>query len=145
MNKDLRKNIDQFGGKNWCVTIYSPAPARVQKICTTIRGLHVDKSVSLFERLRYIFKPDYWLLRTSHPYDWYGLIDAMPTVPTLVSDFVAAKQHCHNECSSDLFRLFAERDGLRNYNINDVTLSLTEHKKCLRLITVTEHPNRSNT
>ncbi len=142
MNKDLRKSIDQFGGKHGVLLYIRQHLPEFKKYVLPLEVFAWDKSFSLLDRLRYTFKPDYCLLRTSHPYDWYGLIDAMPTVPTFVGDLVASKQHCYTECSSDLFRLFAERDGLRNYNINDVTLSLTEYKKCLRLITVTEHPNR---
>ncbi len=142
MNKDLRKNIDQFGGKHGVLLYIRQHLPEFKKYVLPLEVFAWDKSFSLLDRLRYTFKPDYCLLRTSHPYDWYGLIDAMPTLPMFIRELTETKEKCRTACSSDLFKVFAERDGLRNYDINDVTLSLTEYKKCFRLITVTEHPNR---
>ena len=69
-----------------------------------------------------------WIIRTSHPGDWFGMIDLLPS-RLCTSGYVQPEiDRIMKELSDDFTTLCAQAEGWGDYSLDDITVTV---KPCL--------------
>ncbi len=141
MDSKLQTYIDAYGGKHGALLYIREHLPKFRHYVLPLKIFSWDKKLSYWDKLNYTFGSSEYIMRTSHPYDWNGLVDAMPTHRTTIKEFEETMAICRRHCEGDLFKMYTKHDGLFLYNVDDVTVSLTRYEDCFKKVTVTENPH----
>ena len=146
MKPELKKYVDRYGGKHgillylwehvpWMrdylvpMRIIDPAQPLRREFDTWIQG-QLD-AYGVVDAI----------IRTSHPADWWGLVDAMPTRGCETHLIKSFAEILLNHAKREELCQYAVYDGIPDYLAGPITVSVSAKLDTL-YYTVTEHPNR---
>lgn len=143
MNTSFRQNIDELWGKHWGLVSLQD-----NWLSDKIVQFHIIKPwesltrKQIQELLRWSDKYHTWkfIIRTSHPWDWNGLVDIMPTFKDITIEKLNDRiREISEALSNTRLKKYAEWEWI-DFKSSDCTISISP-EVYWTLETVTEHPN----